>query len=1427
LTNIENVTEYTQMPHGSNLVFPLSLFASFCVLATAQPSLLTAPITDQKLIILKGHLHPLARTDFDQGPVAASVLMRSMTLLLRRSPAQQAELDQLLIDQQDPESAHYRQWLEPEDFAVRFGYSESDIARVKAWLEQQGFSIDNVPRSRNWVIFSGTATQVERAFHTPIHRYLVNGESHFANTWEPSVPADLAAVVSGIMGLNDFLPKPLARQQLIGPHPQNTNNGSHTLEPGDFAAIYDLNPLYQQNYNGAGQKIAIVGRCQISTSDVANFRTNAALPSSPIANYLQTVLPAGSANPGPNGAAGPEDCGEAYLDVEWAGGVAPGATIVYVYASDTITAAQWIVSNKLAPIMSMSFSACESKASSYGIVPTTYQAMAQQANSEGITWMVASGDSGAASCDAAFSSSNAAASLGESVSVLASPPEITAVGGSMFTEGSSTSTYWNSSNGTGGVSARQYIPEMGWNESGSSGLASSGGGLSQIFSKPSWQTGAGVPSQNWRAVPDVALSAAAHDGYLTYHDGNFYINSGTSAAAPSFAGIFAVLNQYWTAKGLTTFGQGNINPNLYRVAASAPTAFHDITSGNNIVSCSSGTANCAGGSFGYNAGAGYDMVTGLGSVDANNLVALWNNRTVNSTTTVNASPSSLALSTSTTLTATVKAAGSSTSPTGTVSFIVGSTAVASATLGGSGGTATASVTISASRIASAAGAYTITASYSGDSNFSGSSGAVAVTLTTTTANSAVVPSINPNPAYQQAADANGYTFFFTVTLTEVAGAPTTLTHFSFNGASYDSSIASFFGTTAIAAKGTLSAPLRAKGFTVPAAIPVVVGGTDGSGVQWTQQTTLLLYGTQLSAAMDMRSEPATVRQNPAAGSSCQWYQQVILEETNGHSVQLSKFLTGLNAGADLSSQIAAYFGSTTLPALGSLVAGICWSNITPPQTISYEVDGTDDTGQLITSTAKVIFDVAAGTGSVLSVGSSKLATSVSSAALSATAKLSVNVASGQQWSVSITPSNRSTAWLAASPQSGTGPGIVNFTTYGNPPNGSPLSPGTYNATLVVQSLNSLPQFINVPFTFTVGSAATPTVTAIANSASYASGRVSPGEIVAIFGTNLGPVQLANLTLTSAGLVSTNLAGTTVTFNGYPAPLWYTSAGQVAAIVPYEVSGSSSAQVVVTYQNVASAPFAVTVAPSVPGIFTANSSGTGLVSARNQDLTIHSPANPIVAGDVIVLYATGEGQTNPAGVDGLPANTVYPKPVLPVTVTIGNQPAQVGYAGGAPGFVAGAMQINATVPPSVNGIAVPITVQVGTAASAAGVTMAVATPAISITAKSTTAALIQGSNGPNYCGIPTAQTAFTSANSQVYVWLAFDGAHNGDILSFQWIHPSGTVDAFQPSTTLGFTGSGCAADPVNTAGFLLNDPGTWQAAVYINGAFLFALPFSVH
>jgi uncharacterized protein (TIGR03437 family) len=230
---------------------------------------------------------------------------------------------------------------------------------------------------------------------------------------------------------------------------------------------------------------------------------------------------------------------------------------------------------------------------------------------------------------------------------------------------------------------------------------------------------------------------------------------------------------------------------------------------------------------------------------------------------------------------------------------------------------------------------------------------------------------------------------------------------------------------------------------------------------------------------------------------------------------------------------------------------------------------------------------------------------------------------------------------------------------------------------------------------------------IANGASFAGGAVAPGEIVTIYGSGFGPASITTLQLDSTGKVVSTLAGTTATFNGVAAPVIYVVSGQMSVVVPYEVSGSTTATLQVTYAGVASNSVTVQVTDAAPGLFTYNASGTGPLAAANQDGSVNTAANPAVAGSVMVFYGTGEGQTSPGGVDGQVANGVYPKPVEAVTATIGGIPATVLYYGAAPGDVAGAFQLNVMIPAGVSsGPAVPVSFTVGSKSSQAGVTIAV-------------------------------------------------------------------------------------------------------------------------
>jgi len=591
--------------------------------------------------------HPLARAEFDQGRVEGSLKISRAAIVFKLSSTQQAALDKLLADQQNPHSANYHKWLTPEQYAARFGMSDADLAKVSAWLKSQGLSVDGYSRARTRIFFSGSAAQVESAFQTELHRYLVDGETSLANATEVSVPQALSSVVLSVRGLDTFRPRPRTQ-------PANANftshiSGNHFLAPGDFATIYDLKPLYAAGFDGTGEKIAVVGQTQINPADVDAFRSAAGLP----AKNLTLVSVDGTTG----FAAGDEV--ESDLDVEWSGGVAKNAAILFVYtgsisSKNVFDAFAYAIDNNLAPVISTSYGNCEANLTTF---VTTLRGDVQQANSQGQTVIAASGDAGAADCEGQAATS---ATHGLAVDAPASVPEVTGVGGTEFTGDTPTSStsnltdapadppYWaGTTNSTDVVnSALGYIPETGWNDTTLSlaaggGLSASGGGTSTVFAKSlaPWQT-ALTPNDGHRDVPDIAsTSSPNHDPSLICSEA-FYAPAatpttcvtgfrgsdgtslsavgGTSVGAPSFAGIVAILNQ------ATSGSLGNINPTLYALAASTPSAFHDITSGNNIVPCTNGSTGCpASHMIGFTAGVGYDLVTGLGTVDANVLVTSW------------------------------------------------------------------------------------------------------------------------------------------------------------------------------------------------------------------------------------------------------------------------------------------------------------------------------------------------------------------------------------------------------------------------------------------------------------------------------------------------------------------------------------------------------------------------------------------------------------------------------------------------------------------------------------------------------------------------------------------------------------------------------------------------------------------------------------
>ena len=1182
-------------------------------------------IDPTRAAVLRGRVHPLAQPAFDQGPVPPSTRLSFVTLHLSPSATQQAALDRLLVDQQNPSSPNYHRWLTPEQFADRFGLSGGDLGKVVAWLESQGMTVHDVARGRRWITFSGTAEQVGRAFHTEIHRYTVNGETHFANSTDPSVPAALEPVVAGLRGLNNFRPKSLA----VRPDPEFTvSDGTHRLAPDDLAAIYDIQPAYGIGIDGTGQKIAIAGATDIDISDIRSFRKTFNLP----ANDPQVKLF------GPDPGTNKDDLLEADLDVEWAGAVARNAAIIYVNSADVFTSVQYAVDQNLAPVISFSFGLCEQIADE----PGSIQSIAQQANAQGITWVAGAGDSAAASCD--VHQARPQASKGLAVSFPASIPEITAVGGTEFNEGSG--NYWNTQNSANSASAFGYIPEIAWNDSALvNQLAGTGGGASVLYSKPYWQSGPGVPQDNARHIPDVAFSASAdHDGYRVFSGGSLVTVGGTSAGTPVFAGMLALLNQ--KAGG----GLGNVNPALYRNAGAAKGAFHDITSGDNIVPCVQSSPNCSNGSLGYTTGPAYDPVTGLGSVDFYNLLEEWNTGLASSTT-LTAAPNNIGVADTVLLTATVIGPSGNTQPTGTVTFIANDSALGTVQLNASG-----TATLSVAALLIAAGNGTVSALYSGDSVYSASAGFAAVTLKLPSTGSFVVPAITPNPVTQ-----SGQGWIFTVQLAEKAGVATKLTSFSINRGSQSLSL--FPGTT-IPANGTLTTTLEQTGLTPPLTEVFAFTGIDAGGKTWTQQISVPFSGSAgsgLAPAISFSSAPGNVLQNPAADPSCQWAEHLIVQEQSGYWVGLTKLVSGIT---DFTSQIQTVFGTTRLAPFGTLHGTLCWSGITPPSTKVLQLTGTTETGNSVTAS------VSASLGNPASAPQPLSVTPTSIAIPTGPASLSLNIGPDAAWTISVPP-NQTTGWLTVSPLSGTGSTTINLQA-----SGAGLAKGVYTAILTFQSVTGNPQFIDVPVTMVVGASSAISIAGVSDSASGAVA-FAPGMLMSVYGSNLSP------STQSAGVIPLplNLAGVSVTVNGVSAPLYYISPGLINIQVPYETGAGAAILGVNNNGQVASFPF--TVAASAPGIF---------MDPTNQAI---APSESGKRGQALSLYITGDGDVTPSARTGITpaAASSLPQPRLPVAVTIGGVPAAISFAG-VPSWSIGVTQVNFTIPKNAPLGLQPVVVTVG-------------------------------------------------------------------------------------------------------------------------------------
>ena len=788
----------------------LTLLAGTSSISPAQESP-NAPLSrvvlrvdDSVRIDLPGNTHPLATPANDRGLASPDMPANRLLLLLQRSAQQEAELQTYLRAVEDPNSPQYRQWLTPAEFGRRFGVSDADLIAVEQWLAQQGFTVSRVTSGRIAIEFSGTVQQVDNAFRTSIHQYVVNGQQHWANASDPQIPQALAPVVAGVVALNNFAPHSMAVRGPSGIfkpesgtiQPQLTSGDTQNgyiifMGPADAATVYDtptsLNPANPiLPYDGSGVTIGIAGDSNIDIKQNANYRATFGLPANPVSVIVD------GADPGENG-----DAIEAYLDTQVAGGIAPGASVVLYTAADTylepglFLAILRAIDSNAVDILNVSFGACEL---AQGVAGNQFiYDLWQQAAAEGISVTVSSGDSGSAGCD--DENTVTSASDGLAVNGLASSPYNIAVGGTDFDVLYSNfpTSFTEFVDVTNSLSkhrsALSYISEEPWNDStfpGNNGLISGnmpwtgqnyylnniiagGGGASSCVTLKGTACSAGYPVPTWQSsfaspAPDATsptCSFLAGNGlygatwalctdqdYInatqTQPDcvgtpttgGNFNVTGvgGTSASAPAFAGMLALVAQ-------KTGGRlGQADYTLYNLARSKyATVFHDINIGNNSVICDQGTPNCIAVNdvntyflSGFNTRTGFDEASGLGSVDAANMLSNWSGAAATATTsslTLNGGTSTVTTTHGDPVTVKVDVSGSGGTPSGPVALVDN---INPAKIPDSG--AIASFPLSSGAIDQSVnslpgGSYTVSAHYGGNQAFAASdSNGIAVTV---------------------------------------------------------------------------------------------------------------------------------------------------------------------------------------------------------------------------------------------------------------------------------------------------------------------------------------------------------------------------------------------------------------------------------------------------------------------------------------------------------------------------------------------------------------------------------------------------------------------------------------------------------------------------------------------------------------------------
>ena len=748
---------------------------------------------------------------------------------------------------------------------------------------------------------------------------------------------------------------------------------------------------------------------------------------------------------------------------------------------------------------------------------------------------------------------------------------------------------------------------------------------------------------------------------------------GTSASSPAWAGIGALLNQYLVNnKVLTQPGLGNINPALYRLAQATTDVFNDVTTGDNKVPCLQGSPDCSNGTLGFAAGPGYDLATGLGSVNVFNFVTEWNVGTA-SMLTLSANPTTAALTDQVTVTATVT--GSGTAPTGTVDFIasnaIGGIDLGTAALAPSGaGTSTATIILGGNQIAIGNGP--LQALYSGDAVYVGSSNATTVSITIPpTTGSYVVPWVTPNPVTETGLDQ----WHYTVGLTEKAGVATTLTSLKINGVT-QSVIA--FDATVIPANGSVFAQFVGSGITPPLNRTYVFTGQDAGRVAWTQQITVpfiapTISATLLNPGIAMSTTP-TVFDNLQANPSCEWAVPLNLQETGGYMFQLSKLTLG---GVDITPQIPVIFGTTRLAPFGSLQGIACFSSATAiPVAKNFALTGTlldGAIGGTLGASATATLSASGGPATMPAAVPSSISLSIDDS--TGTASATVNFTAAASWSASIFPNNQTTRWLSLSPSSGTGALAVQA-------NGAGLSPGAYSATILVNANQVL---LSIPVTLTVTPSATMTIAGAANSFS-GSKTLAPGAMATISGVAMAP---GDPVTSSRFPMPYTLNGVSATVNGVSAPLYSVSSSQIKVQIPYETGIGAATLAINNNGQIATLP--IQIASAAPGLFTSAFEPLGGIATTT-----------VNRGQVVMLLMTGDGDVTPTLSTGAtpafnPFVTLYPTPRQAVSLSLAGLPMDLLVANITYGM-SGETQILTVIPFDAPLGAQPVIVSVGSAQS---------------------------------------------------------------------------------------------------------------------------------